>query len=581
MNREVKTASLLLLAVVLWFGPHTVSARSVASRWLPAETMITLELRDTAPLIDLLAGADMQRALKTLPAYQSLQQDKGYLEFQALVKFLELALEMEWRDALQQLTRDGVCLAVCPQEQVVLIVEAADEILLKRLHDVIVDMVRADGGSATPRDYHGLATWSFDGNEHHALVGRRLIFANQRPALHRVLDQRRKPKQPSLAAESSYQAAQKTVADESVASAFVNAKRWLQIPGVAAMFQEQRGNPLAALLFAGLAEAVRQSTWLSLDARVDGHALACKARVDGRVQAEEGPAAFALPREEAQGALANLTVPRGIAGLSLFRDLHRFYAAKDELFPDRTSGLIFFENMMGIFFSGRDLTDEVLAQAQPSLRLVVAEQTYDPGMGVPQVKVPGFAAVLRLHDAEQYDEMVEEAWQKALGLINFTRGQQALPGLIIDRPMHGGTQFSVAYFSARNESEHEPLHTRFNFRPALAMPRDYVILSSTESLARDLIDAVQAAPDVVGAVLPSTHSLLEIDGSHLASILASNRDVMVQNNMVEKGHSQAEAEQEIQMLCALARLVDRVKLSLGLDQGVTNARLRLELRLPR
>ena len=32
------------------------------------------------------------------------------------------------------------------------------------------------------------------------------------------------------------------------------------------------------------------------------------------------------------------------------------------LFPERTSGLIFFENMMGIFFTGRDLTSEVLAE---------------------------------------------------------------------------------------------------------------------------------------------------------------------------------------------------------------------------
>lgn len=579
MNREVKTATLSILAAILWFGPGSVSARSFMSRWLPAETLMALEVRDTTPLIDLLAGADMRHALETLPAYQSLQQEKGYLEFQALVKFLELALEMEWREALQQLTQGGVCLAVCPQEQVVLMVEAADELLLKRLHEVILDMVRADGGSVTPRDYHGLATWSFDGNEHHALVGRRLVFANQRRALHRVLDQRRNPKQPSLAAEPSYQAAQKSVAEESVASVFVNAQRLLQIPDIKAMFQGQRDNPLAALFFAGLAEAVRQSTWLSLDAQVDGHALVLQARVDGRVQVEDGPAAFALPRDEAQGALTNLTVPRGIAGLSLFRDLHRFYAAKDELFPDRTSGLIFFENMMGIFFSGRDLTDEVLAQAQPSLRLVVAEQTYDPAIGVPQVKVPGFAAVLRLHDPEQYDEMVEEAWQKALGLINFTRGQQALPGLIIDRPMHRGTQFSVAYFSARNETGHGELHTRFNFRPALAMPGDYVILSSTESLARDLIDAVQAAPDTVSTVLARTHSLLEMNGVHLASILTANQATMVQNNMVEKGHSQAEAEKEIHMLCALARLVDRIKLSLGLDQGVTNARLRLDLRL--
>lgn len=121
---------------------------------------------------------------------------------------------------------------------------------------------------------------------------------------------------------------------------------------------------------------------------------------------------------------------------------------------------------------------------------------------------------------------------------------------------------------------------RYNFRPALAMPGDYVILSSTESLARDLIDAIKTAPDDPGTMLPQTHSLLEIDGTPLASILVANQTVMVQNNMVEKGHSQAEAEKEIGMLCTLAGLVDHIRLGFGLDQGMTQASLRLGLRLP-
>ncbi len=33
--------------------------------------------------------------------------------------------------------------------------------------------------------------------------------------------------------------------------------------------------------------------------------------------------------------------------------------------------------MMGIFFSGRNLTDEVLAETQPQVQLVVARQDYD------------------------------------------------------------------------------------------------------------------------------------------------------------------------------------------------------------
>ena len=130
-----------------------------------------------------------------------------------------------------------------------------------------------------------------------------------------------------------------------------------------------------------------------------------------------------------EGAMPNLVVPGQIAALSLYRDLHQFYAAKDELFPDRTSGLIFFENMMGIFFSGMDLTKEVLAETLPDIRVVVAEQRYDEKTGTPAMKLPGFAVVVQLRDPAKFELVMKEAWQKAIGLVNFTRGQKAQPGL--------------------------------------------------------------------------------------------------------------------------------------------------------
>ncbi len=122
-------------------------------------------------------------------------------------------------------------------------------------------------------------------------------------------------------------------------------------------------NPLAALLFAGVRDALAQSNWLAMGLKVQGDSLALEASVDGKTS-REGAAEFTLPSGPDDGALPNLSVPRSLAALSFYRDLHGFYAAKDKLFPERTSGLIFFENMMGIFFSGRDLTDEVLAAGQ-------------------------------------------------------------------------------------------------------------------------------------------------------------------------------------------------------------------------
>ena len=88
------------------------------------------------------------------------------------------------------------------------------------------------------------------------------------------------------------------------------------------------------------------------------------------------PPLLRCPRKPATAPGRTSPCPGGIAAVSLYRDLHGFYAAKDTLFPERTSGLIFFENMMGIFFTGRDLTDEVLAETEPEIRLVVAEPQY-------------------------------------------------------------------------------------------------------------------------------------------------------------------------------------------------------------
>jgi hypothetical protein len=209
----------------------------------------------------------------------------------------------------------------------------------------------------------------------------------------------------------------------------------------------------------------------------------------------------------------------------------------------------------------------------------VAEPRYDPAVGTPQVKLPAFAAILRLRHPEQFGKVVEEAWQKAVVLINFTRGQQALPGLIIDRATQGQTKYTVAYFSTVDVNDRTKLETRFNVRPALALPGPYVILSSTDGLARDLIDAL--GREAGQPVRPSaeTHSLLEINGTQTAAAFQANRDTLVRGDMIKKGKSQAEAEAGIDMLITLTRLIEQVRLSIGTNDGLTQAGLRLKLNL--
>jgi len=579
-----KPVTLLALALVVLMLRTAVAAEPPppASQWIPQNAVIVLELSKPGPLLDLALDPKTTDAVASLPAYQKLAAQPGFKQFKGVIDYLEFKLETDWRAGLRKLVGGGVTFAVLPGEQVVLIVDADDGKMLNDLHDTIVGFARGDAekqgqpGRVASAEYRGVTGWTLGPNQSHAIIGNRLLAANKPEALKTMLDLRAERIGRDLASSSAYQAAKQASGSDAVATAYVNLATLKLAPGFNKALTDEQ-NPLTSLLFAGMTEAVRESNWLAMGLCVDGDTLKLEAAVDGKVADSTGSAAFALPGQPGEGPLPNLSVPRRIAGMSLYRDLHGFYAAKDKLFPERTSGLIFFENMMGIFFSGLDLTEEVLAETEPEIRFVVAEQKYDPAVGTPRVQVPAFAAVFRLRNPEQFSEIVEEAWQSAVGLFSFTRGQQAQPKLIIDRVFHDDVKFTIAYFSSRMVEDRANLDTRFNFRPALAMVDDYLILSSAEGLARDLIDAVKK--EVADSVKPLAegHSLVEIDGVRLASVLGANRENLVRQNMVNEGNTQEEAETQIDILLTLVKHLGQATLDVGTREGRTQASLELKL----
>ncbi|MFB0553204.1 MAG: DUF3352 domain-containing protein [Phycisphaerae bacterium] len=580
-----KLALVLALMLAAFVLETTMAGQTLppVNRWIPQDAVIVLEVSKPTALLEVFTNDKATAAVTALPLYKEQASKPQFKEFLNIINFIEITLDTDWRTGLAKLTGDGITLAICPDNIMLAFIDAEDEYMLERLHEFFLNIARSEAEKqgqsdrVTSKEYDGVTVWTFDGEEAHAIIGKRLVFANRLEGLKAVLELRGGAKGTSLVSNPTYQAAKRTAEPDAVATVFTNLKPLMQLPQVAQLLEQQRENPLAALSFAGIAEAVRDSNWLALGLHIEDSTLVLRALVDGQMVAPTSPAAFALPNNPGEGVLPNLSVPRRIAALGFYRDLHQFYSLKDELFPERTSGLIFFENMMGIFFSGRDLTDEVLAETKPEIRFVVAEQKYDPTIGTPQIKLPAFGAILRLRHPVEFNEVVEEAWQKAVGLINFTRGQQALPGLIIDRPIHKKTKFTVAYFSTSGIHDKTSLDQRFNIRPALAMPGEYLILSSTDGLARNLIDALNQEMERSVEPLSGIHSSVEIDGGQLSSILEANRETLVRGDMIKKGSTQEEAETGISMLITLVNLVDNVKLSIGVHEGMTQANLEMKL----
>ena len=321
-----------------------------------------------------------------------------------------------------------------------------------------------------------------------------------------------------MASLPAYQAAQQAVGCKPTAWAYADLatlKRW---PRLDQVFTQKNTNPVAVLALGGLYETVQKSTWAALAAEVEGSGITLKL-VAGGGSSVSAPTAFAVPAEPGQGALPNLVVPRQIGAASVYRDLRAFYANKDKLFPERTPGLILFENLMGIFFSGRDLTEDVLGEAKPEIRIVVAAQEYGSGP-MPQVKTPAYAAVFRMRHPNDFNEVAVEAWQKAIGIANTQRGQKGLPGFIFACPTHNGVTFNMARYSNSKQDSQDKLGSRFNTRPCLAQVGEYLILSSSEGLTNDLIDAAKKEIDSGVRPLAGTSNALEVDAVQAASATA-------------------------------------------------------------
>jgi hypothetical protein len=586
MYRPILAWTLVICTLLLCRAAPAAEPLAPRTEWIPRDAVIVVDIAQPQQLLDQLLDDRVTKAVTAAPQYQAATDNPEFKQLVGLVKYYQEKYEVDLRGLAGKLLGGGVTWAIGPKEANLLIVDTQDAKLLEEVHEFLRVVTRGEAekrGQANPitsAEYRGLTGWRFGPDEAHAIVGNRLLLTNKPDWLKAAADLKADGSDASVAKSPNFCTARAAIGANAVASIYADLALLKQIPQLQTALSKNGENPLASLLFAPVLAALRESNWLAIGAGIEGRKLVFEAALDGTPSDASSLEGFSTPATAQGGAMPNFAVPRQIASLSFYRDLHQFYAAKDKLFPERTSGLIFFENMMGIFFTGRDLTDEVLAETTPEVRFVVAEQQYDPKVGTPQVQLPGFAVVLRMKNPDKFAPVAEEAFQKALGLVNFTRGQAAQPGLIIDRPMYGDVKYTVAAFAPPSQPSESPVGMHVNFQPTLAMPKGYLIISSAEGLARDLIDALKE--EAAGNVQPlaGMHSLLTVDGSRVASILNANRENLILQNMVEKGNTREQAAAGLDMGLKIGSAIRQVSLSMGNRDGQTRVKLEIAVEVP-
>ena len=576
IGRICQVGTALLFSALVAAAQPAAPAAPPAVEWLPEGAVYAFQVNQPAAVLDLAESFKITEMLLGNPA------DPG---FRLLIDTLGKRAGTDLKGLIRQFTAGGITYALYPGDNSVFIFDTQSPVVLDALQQFVKVMAGAHAGvpittpaSTKPsapfyQEFPGnVVAWSLDGKQFFARTGNRLILASRGETLKALFSPRT---QGALASSALYTQARHAAGPNPAAWAFLNMAMVNQYPPSK---KALASTDLFDLILNGaVKQALGGSTWLAMGLGIDGKKLRLHAVTDGKLAAT-GAGAFTRPGDT--GVLPNLKVPRELAAVTLWRDLGQFYAQKETLFPEKTSGGILAENFLEIFFTGRDLNQEVFGKFQPQVRLVVARQQYDTAIGTPVEQYPAAALIFRVeHNAADFGEVLEEAWQKAVGLTNFTRGQQAEPGLILDRESYGGVTFTCAAFSVRAEKDRAHLPSRFNMRPSIVRDGPYFILSTTDGLAKDLIDAVNKEDARNPTQRSTAHTVVEVTSpAEIAALLNVNRTALVRQNVLSSGKKPVQASREFDQNVAWLNKLDHARLSISATPEGQQADLELDLK---
>ena len=561
---KISVPILLLLATTpsLADGPR-------GAGWISSDAVAYVELARPSAIVDRLTHEPVRGLLESSPDFQKALESDEYRHARGALDAVTGALGTTWDKALLDLVGNGVILAVEPAQppRAFLIATPRDPAFLAKAMETVQSLVRADAeGKGQPdpiksAEHRGIRGYPIGPKGAYAIVDGTLVIADSAGSLKILIDRSLDHPDASkmLPADPLWQAQRKAqLADDTAAWALVRIDRVRQIhPG--ALTIPPQVNPLLTILFADWVEAARKAPWVSASVTWTPERLGASLTLATPPGGYSDVFKRFVPAK-GKGA-PSLTLPKGtIASLGLWRDLSSIWEVRSELFPPEVvQGFAQLDTFAGTFFGGRDFGTGVLGALGTDWRLVIARQdaaTLDPK---PDDKLPAFALIADIKpDDEDFAVRLKSAFQSFVGLVNLGAAQTKAPPLMLGSETVDGVMVSTSRFLKPKASGKagEPVNSRHNFSPCVAQVGNHFILSSSNSLIRDLIPALKNPSGPSDATLQ-----IAAEGAELAALLDENVARLVMQNMLEKGNDKPRAEFEVGLLSRIVRALGRGSLS--------------------
>lgn len=549
-------------------------ADCVATELLPDSIVAWAEIPDLGSTLQTVLSHPLRSKLEALPAYDAFMQSGAPGQIQTGLRAFEATMGMPWQDAIGVLTDRGISIALDSKDGgVAVLIHSSDAELLERFRGFVLALRQLQGATAKQADYRGFMADLVTKELKMVRMNDWLLLTNNSELGKAIMDQYLDRDGPALATDPMFVTASERFAEGDFSNRVVNAFvdiRTLRDAGVGKdVFNEKIDNVAAEAGLGGILANLRHTPFVTGQLNLSDVALSLQLTTPHDRQ-WEAPREYFFGQPDLAAAPPLIDVPDRLFALSTHRDFSQMWLRAGDLLSDRAvDQLAVADTTLTTFFSGRDFGEDILGALQSDVQLVGARQDFGDVLPQPSIKLPAMAVVFQMKDPEQTRPELRRVFQSLVGFLNVIGAQNGQPQLDLGMESIGDAQLVTATYvpdKDQRESLHAPI--QFNFSPTVAFAGQRIVIASSTSLARTLVqdsgdtDVDSNAPQ---SGVANTSSILQ--ANTLQQVLEANRAQLIANSMLEKGHSKEAAEGEISLLLELVRFFRDLRLDLRVDDS--------------
>ncbi|MEQ9412058.1 MAG: hypothetical protein RIK87_30380 [Fuerstiella sp.] len=541
-------ATLSVVTFVLFFPDLSGAEPQKASQLLPRTTVLYAELPDPLELISAIFDHPLRQKIEALEPYKQAIRTEQYRAFLTGRKFVEIQVGMEWREALETLTAQGVFFGVDAETQgVAMLIHAKDAESLELFRTKLLELTKLGKNPNQVReaDYRGVTAYEVN-KARFAVVEDWLLITNNPETGKAVLDRLLDGQGDCLADDETFQLATSSRPADASGWAFGNLKL-LREAGIAAkLFEGRSGNPAVELLVGGILSTLQQTPFATAGIVASPEAFSLQLSVPHDAEWVPEEREFYFGPDGLGRAPALPQAAETLFTLSAYRDVSEMWIRAGDLFNEQINdGFAEADASLTTLFAGKDFGEDILGSLTPEIGFIATRQNFADVLPVPAIKLPQFALVVQLKDPESMTRELRRTFQSMVGFFNVLGAMEGRPQLEMNMEKldSGAELITSVYVPEADDAESTQADILFNFAPSVGFANERFVVASTDRLARELVQS-----DTMTNIEPDANTDVRLQLPVLKQVLDDNRDQLISQNMLEEGHSREEAEAAIGLL---------------------------------